>query len=136
MGIVKDMMIEIQQEEFERKLADNLGITYNELSEVGYEIDVDEHIVEFPDDTPSGILDKINGLEDRKRVWLNWELFDGEDYYDEQYEAILQNHQFYNSFQSEIQNLRKLNSLEIVDIGLQQIFELPIDSFQLIPPFA
>lgn len=130
MGRASEMMIERQQEEFEKKLADILGITFDELSEIGYKVETNEskdgllynYIIEFPDDSNPDILDKINGLEDRKRVWLQpWELYEEEDYYDEQYEAILQNHQFYNSFESEIQSLKKLNDIEINDPSLQQI---------------
>ncbi|NQT78743.1 MAG: hypothetical protein HQ565_13610 [Bacteroidetes bacterium] len=127
--------MERQQEEFEKKLADILGITYDELSEIGYEIETNEskdgliynYIIEFPEDSSSEILDKINGLEDRKRVWLQpWELYEDNDYYDEQYEAILQNHQFYNNFQTEIQNLQKLNGLEIEDSNLHKILKRQI----------
>jgi len=135
MGRASEMMIERQQEEFEKKLADILGITYDELSEIGYEIETNEskdgliynYIIEFPEDSSSEILDKINGLEDRKRVWLQpWELYEDNDYYDEQYEAILQNHQFYNNFQTEIQNLQKLNGLEIEDSNLHKILKRQI----------
>ncbi len=130
MGIVKETMIERQQEELEKKLAGILGISYEELSEIGYEIETNKskdgllynYIIEFPNDSNPDILDKINGLEDRKRVWLqSWELYEEDYYYDEQYEAILQNYQFYNSFESEIQNLKRLNDFEISDASLQQI---------------
>jgi len=130
MGRAKEMIIERQQEEFEKKLAGILGISYDELSEIGYEIENNEskdgllynYIIEFPDDSNSEILDKINGLEDRKRVWLQpWELEDEEQYYDDQYDAILHNQQFFNSFETEIQNLKRLNDLEIDDPTLQQI---------------
>jgi len=132
MGRASEMMIERQQEEFEKKIADILGIAYDELSEIGYEVENNEskdgllynYIIVFPDDSNPDILDKINGLEDRKRVWLQpWELYEEEDYYDEQYEAILQNRQFYNSFESEIQNLKELNDIEIGNPSLRQILQ-------------
>ncbi|MFZ4799712.1 MAG: hypothetical protein ACOYMA_19620 [Bacteroidia bacterium] len=130
MGRAKEMMIERQREEFEKKLAGILGISYDELSEIDFEIENNEskdgllynYIIEFSDNSNPEILDKIKGLEDRKRVWLQpWELDEEDHYYDEHYEAILQNHQFYNSFETEIQNLKKLNDLEISDPTLQQI---------------
>ena len=83
MGRSKEMMIERQREEFEKKLAGILGISYHELSEIGFEIENNEskdgllynYIIEFPDDSNPVILDKIRGLEDRKRVWLQpWEV--------------------------------------------------------------
>jgi len=130
MGIAKAMMSELHQEKFEKKLARILGISYDELSEIGFEISNNEsedgllygYIIEFPYDSNPDILDKIIGLEDGEKVWLQpWELHEGESYYDEQYEAIIQNHQFYNSFETEIQNLKKLNDLEISDPTMQQI---------------
>jgi len=135
MGIAKEIMIERQQEELERKIAGILGISYNELCIIGYEINTDEnedgqiynYIIEFPEEASSEILDKINGLEDRKRVWLQpWELYEDDSYYDEQYEAILQNNQYYSNFHYEIQNLQKLNDLKIEDSGLQQILKKQI----------
>lgn len=130
MGRASEMMIEQQREEYEKKLAGILGISYEELSEIGFEIETNEskdgllynYIIEFPDDSNPEILDKINGLEDRKSVWLQpWELDEEEHYYDDQYEAILQNQQFYDSFETEIQNHKKLNDLEIGEPNLQQI---------------
>jgi hypothetical protein len=135
MGRAKEMMIEKQRENFEKKLADILGITYDELSQLDYEIDTNEsndglvynHIIVFSDDSSSDILDKINGLEDRKRVWLQpWELNEDEEYYDEQYESILQNHQFLANFQTELKNLNRLNKIEIDDPSLQQILQRQI----------
>ncbi|MDZ7774957.1 MAG: hypothetical protein U5L09_04740 [Bacteroidales bacterium] len=131
MGRAKEMMIERQREEFEKKLAGILGISYDELSEISFEIKNNEskdgllynYIIEFPDVSNPQILDKIKGLEDRKRVWLQpWELYEEEHYYDEQYDAILHNHQFYDRFEIEIQNLKKLNEIEISDSSLQEVF--------------
>ena len=78
MGIAKEEMNENQRAKLERKLAGVLGITYAELSEIGFEIQDNKsedgllysYIIEFPDDSNPEILEKIIGLEDGKRVWL------------------------------------------------------------------
>ena len=135
MGSAKEFMFESEQEVLEKRLAFILGISNDELSEISYNIHNQEsnegliynYIIEFPDDSNPEIFDKINGLEDRKRVLLQpWELDEEEYYYDEQYEAILHNHEFYDRFESEIHNLKKLNDMEISDINLQPILRRQI----------
>ena len=62
---------DMQEERHDRKLAEELGITYEELSELSYEIDINEssdglvynYVVRFADGNPSEILQKIPGLE-------------------------------------------------------------------------
>ncbi|HZK88244.1 MAG TPA: hypothetical protein VFC27_03735, partial [Anaerovoracaceae bacterium] len=91
---MKDEMIEMQQDKDAQKLAKILGITYEQLMQLDYEIDTNEssdgliynYIVEFGDNDPKEILDKIIGLEDRKRVWLTPWVFENSEYYDEEYE--------------------------------------------------
>ena len=67
---------EMQQEQAERAIAEELGITYEELSQLSYDIDTSEsnegliyeHIITFSDDSPQEILDKISGLENGNAV--------------------------------------------------------------------
>ncbi|MFU2510258.1 hypothetical protein [Pseudoalteromonas sp. ASV78] len=67
---------EMQQEQAERAIAEELGITYEELSQLSYDIDTSEsnegliyeHIITFSDDSPQEILDKITGLENGNAV--------------------------------------------------------------------
>lgn len=131
MGSMKDLMIEMQQTKDDERLAKILGISYGELLELDHEIDTDEssdgliynYIVEFSDDAPKEILDKINGLEDRKRVWIApWE-FENSDYYDEQYEATLDNKNSLTSFREEMENLKKLNEIELEDKNIEGILK-------------
>ena len=134
MGSMKDLMIEMQEAKNDEKLAKILGITYDELLQLDHEIDTDEssdgliynYIVEFGDDAPKEILDKINGLEDRKRVWIApWE-FENSEYYDDQYEATLDNKNSLTSFREEIENLKRLNDIELADKNLEGILKRQI----------
>lgn len=78
MSIIKDRMIEFQQEIIRRKIADRLGISYYDLSELDYEIDTDEsedgliysYIIKFSDSSPLETLKKIKGIEDLKRIYI------------------------------------------------------------------
>ena len=78
---------EKQGEMADRHLASELGITYEELSELEWDIDTNEskdglvygYIVTFTDSSPKKILDKIKGLEDGRVVRLSPSAFAGED---------------------------------------------------------
>ena len=131
MGSMKDRMIEMQQTKDDEKLAKILGITYDELLQLDHEIDTDEsndgliysYIVEFGDDAPAEILDKIKGLEDRKRVWIApWE-FENSDYYEEQYEATIDNKNPLGLFRVELESLKKINDIELEDKNLESILK-------------
>lgn len=124
-----ERMLEIQQEKADRELAKKLGITYDELMELDHEIDSEEsnegmvynYIIKFRDDAPREILDKIHGIDEHDIVWLpSWEL-DNDEYYEEQYEAIIANKKFLLKFQDEIANLERLNEIELEDSDLQTI---------------
>ncbi len=74
-----ERMIEKQQENFDKHLARYLGITYNELSELDYEMDTEEsndglvynYIIKFRKDAPKEILAKIQGIENNNQVWVS-----------------------------------------------------------------
>lgn len=130
MGRLKDMLIEMQEQENDRHFADLLGITYDELIKLDYKIDTNEskdglvynYIVEFDTETsPNHILRKIKNLEDGCRVYLPpWDL--DQDYdYEEQYEAIIENKEYLQKFRNEISNLQSLNSLVVKDKTLKSI---------------
>lgn len=130
MGYWKDIAIDMQEQESDRHLADLLGISYNELTELEYEIETDQskdgliynYRVEFDtDNSPEHILKKVKNIEDGCRVYLQpWE-FDDEYDYDEQYDAITENKNYLQKFKDEISNLEALNSLEIPDEILKGI---------------
>lgn len=134
MGLGSERMIEIQKEKFDFHLANLLGITYDELLELEYSIEKEEsndgliynYIIEFDEETPKEILNKINNLEEGKRVWLApWELYQ-DDYYEELYEAITENKRFLVKFQEEIFNLAQLNEIELDDKKIEPILKRQI----------
>ena len=122
--------MKMQEQESDRHLADLLGLTYDELTELDYEIETDQsndgliynYRVEFDvDNSPNHILKKVKNLKDGCRVYLQpWD-FDEEYDYDEQYEAITENKDYLQKFKDEIANLEALNSLKIPDEVLKAI---------------
>jgi hypothetical protein len=130
MGHWKEIAIEMQEQESDRRLADLLGITYDELAELDYEIETDQskdgliynYRIEFDvENSPKHILSKIKNLKDGCRVYFQpWD-FDEEYDYDEQYEAITENKDYLQKFKDEIANLQALNSLKIPDEDLKAI---------------
>lgn len=74
----KELLEEMQEEARNRNLARILGITYEELGQLEYNIETDEsdegliyqHRVEFSANSPKTILQKIGQLEDGCRVSL------------------------------------------------------------------
>lgn len=123
MGRAKEMYYEQLQQKDDENLAKLLGITYDELCETDWHIETDEskdglvygYVVYFEDSSPKHILDKIEGLDKDNQVWLSpHDLDDEEDYdYEEQFEAIIANKFFYDSFQNEISNVRQLNEIQL-----------------------
>lgn len=130
MGHWKEIAIEMQEQESDRHLADLLGITYDELTELDYEIETDEskdglvynYRVEFDtDNSPKNILQKIKNLEDGCRVYLQpWDLEQDYDY-EEQYDAITENKEYLQKFRDELSNLKSLNALAVPDKSLKDI---------------
>jgi hypothetical protein len=129
-----ERMIEMQQEKSDQELAKKLGITYDELMQLDYEIDTEEsedgliynYIIKFRDDSPREILEKINGIDEQNHVWFpSWE-FENDDYSKEQYEAIIANKKFLIKFQEEIENLEGLNEVELPDKNLETILKRQI----------
>lgn len=130
MGYWKELEIEMQEQESDRHLADILGITFDELTELEYEIETDEskdglvynYRVEFDtDSSPKNILQKIKNLEDGCRVYLQpWDMDQAYDY-EEQYEAITENKEYLQKFRDELSNLILINSLAIPDKSLKDI---------------
>jgi len=130
-----DYIIDMMNSEAERRLADMLNITYDELNSLSFEIETDQsddgliyrYRVEFSDDSPNEILNKIERLEKNGRtVHLEpWEL-DSEYDYDEQFEAIIENKNYLEKFETEISNLETLVLLKIPDDVLKSILNRQI----------
>jgi hypothetical protein len=121
MGRMKDLLIERMQESDEEQLAHKLGITHDELIQLNHKVDTEEsddgvvynYIISFDPDSPKEILSKIKGLDGSNSVWLSpWE-YEGDYYYEEQYEAITSNKYFYESFLQAMDSAIILNDYEI-----------------------
>jgi len=133
MGRAKELYFEQLQQKNDENLANLLGITYDELSETEWNMETDEskegliysYVVYFHDDSPRHILDKIKGLDKDNMVWLSPHDFEDEEYYDyeDQYDAIIANKAFYDSFQNEIKNVRQLNELLVGNASLQSVLQ-------------
>ncbi|TDE13611.1 hypothetical protein [Dyadobacter psychrotolerans] len=75
---LQDEMADQESEKFERKLAELLGVSYDELLITEYEVTdnignddvVYEHIVRFTEDSPRSVLEKIIGLNERNEITL------------------------------------------------------------------
>jgi len=88
MGKTKELIIEKQQERFNRKLAVLMDITYNEFLELDYIENTNESndgiilykVYEFKDDSPRYILDKIVGLDDNNQFWLSIDAIPDDEY--------------------------------------------------------
>lgn len=119
MGSVKEDMIRSDE-----TLADQLGITPEELEQLDYEVDIEAsndgliycYRVEFSEECPLYILDKIVGLEEERIVRLSPGIFDYDKYdYDAQYDAVSDNKSPLNNFYEEMANI-------------QQLIELPVET--------
>lgn len=139
MGQFKSKMIDMQQSEYESRLASALGISQNDLDRLDYEIETDtgddgtlyNYRIEFHDSSPKKILHKIKRLESGCRVTLSlWELEEYDDYeqsdYDEQYDAIVSEKNYLQKFLNEMDNLSHLNELPVDNLSLNLILKRQI----------
>jgi hypothetical protein len=75
---------EILEEKSDRHLAEVLGITYEDLSQLDYDFYPDEsrgglingQIIIFSDSSPKKILRKIKGIDDNNTVYLGLDEFE------------------------------------------------------------
>jgi len=137
MGYWKQFSITRDEDEMGNQIANLLGITYHDLYVLGYILhtsddengNIEYYHVEFKNGSNHPeILEKIERLSENNTVTFNeYELEDeGDgDYYDYQFESIYHN-KYYSHFQDEINNLRKLNKLEIKDDELIKILRRQI----------
>lgn len=136
MGYWKEIAMEMQENRGNSRLASILGITQDELDQLDYEIETESgdddavygYRVEFSPSSPKKILRKVKRLEDGCRVNLGlWEMGDyadhGQDDYDEQYEAIIGDKDYYQKFLNEMDNLRQLNQLSVTPFPLETILK-------------
>lgn len=128
MGKWKDYAIDAMNDSEEIRIAELLGISLEELSELEYDIESDEndgflynYRIEFSENSPKNILDKIRRIQDGHTVYLNpWEV-DNYYEYDELFDAIIDNKEYVTKFFEELDNLTKLSQLKIESLTLKQI---------------
>ena len=134
MGSVKELLFEMQEQERDKALADSLGISYDELTELEWSIETDEsddgliynYRVEFSADSPKDILSKIESLEDGCRVYLQpWELDNNYDY-DEEFDAITEDKDYVRKYKDDISKLEALCHITISDDALSEILNRQI----------
>lgn len=131
-----ERMMEFQQEKYDRNLAKKLGLTYDELLQLDYEIDTEEsndgliynYIIKFNDNAPKEILDNVIDIDNQSQVYFAPWVLDNREYYEEEYEAIIANKKFLIRFQEEIENLEHLNEVELEDKSLGTILKRQIFS--------
>lgn len=130
----KELWMEMQGQEDDKRIAKILEISYDDLFELKYEIETDQskdrlinnYRIEFSKDSPKEILEKISRLEDGCRVYLQpWEL-DEEYDYDEQFDAITENKEFVQKYKDEIANLEVLTHLKMPDEVLKAVLNRQI----------
>lgn len=136
MGMTKKVWMEEEGIRSDKKLAKRLGITYDELMETDWHMEthgsrdgiIYGNIVYFTE-IPKRIRKKIYGLDDDNQVYLELD-YDYEDYYEdnfeEYFETIVANKHYYDSFQNEITNLKKLNDVDLDDESLNKILKRQI----------
>jgi len=116
MGRMKDLWIQMHEDEQGVRIAEVLGISYLDLDRLDYEITENKnkdglvygYQIKFSKDSPKDVLDQIKRLEGRTVNLEDWELQidHNDDYYDDRYDAILSNKNFYDTFLSEIENIK------------------------------
>jgi hypothetical protein len=134
MGGLKEHYLENQEDRYIR-MADALGIPWEELLELDYEIDANVskdglvygYILRFSEENDPAVLDKINEIDENRTVYLAPWVFERgpEDEYE--LEAISENIDPKVSFLHEVKNLEQLLAInlkedDVKEILLRQIF--------------
>lgn len=87
MGSAKERMMDDAEERRDAEIAEQLGITLDELYQTSWEIADDEtsdgavigHRIEFSPDSPKHILDKVVGLDESNSVSVEFDNSDDDD---------------------------------------------------------
>jgi len=87
MGSAKEQMHDNAIEKRDRKIADHLGLTYDELSETEFEMESDDvhavSLITFSDSSPKEILNKIADLKEGRSVEIETSVFTDGDFSDD-----------------------------------------------------
>jgi len=129
MGYHKELMMQEDDAVIDHKIAEHLGISYDDLISQTYDIEEDlskddflyNYRVEFDVvNSDPAVLKKIKNLVNGKTVYLQpWDLDEDvyEDYFnEEELEAIVHNENHIAKFENEISNLRALLTIDTKNI--------------------
>jgi len=131
MGKAKELYMEMREEERDKRLASTLGITFDELNCLQWDLNTNEsedglvygYILEFDESSPKEILNKIEGLEDGCRVWLSpWEFEDDEYENDPTWYHDTPYSQYYDFFKSSVREVENMLKVEGMDASQHGIF--------------
>ncbi|MFK8020402.1 MAG: HEPN domain-containing protein [Pseudomonadales bacterium] len=128
MGGLKEKYLEDHEDQYIR-LADALGITWEELISLDYEVSVNMakdgliygYVVTFSQENDKKLLENVSGIESNLSVHLpTWAL---ERSADDEYElsAIFDNTEYQSNFLYEVENLGRLHKLEVDEQGLRDV---------------
>ncbi|MGZ2370403.1 hypothetical protein ACXR6G_11490 [Ancylomarina sp. YFZ004] len=127
--------MELQETAEDRHLAKILGISYEDLIELDWNIETDEsedgliyyYYIEFDKNSPAEILSKIDRLDDDYHVRIeSWEYNAGYDYINDQFDVITESRFTHMSFNKELDNLKELSQLQANGDKLKKILNRQI----------
>lgn len=134
MGGLKEYHLQKQEKRYIR-MAETLGISWQELLELDYKIDANTskdglvygYILQFSDTNDPAVLEKIKGLDDSLTVCLAPWVLEREPDYEYELDAISENIDPHANFLHEMSNLEQLlairiEKIEVMDILLRQVF--------------
>lgn len=130
MGKMKEYLMELEEQASDRHLAKLLGLTYDELTSLSWDVKTEEsnegliysYYIEFKDGSPKEILKKINRPFIGNSVYLEpWELDADYDYINDQFDAITETRISKSDFVSELDKLKKLSLIQVEDESLKDI---------------
>lgn len=137
MGLVKRFLMEMEDNPEKVRLSEILGISYLELDDLKYNIDIDKDEdgdiynirIRFSEDNPPEIMSKIDDLQDGNFIEIDpcefediedFELYFEKDFeYDFQFEAILEDSEYYKKYKFSSENTRKLIHLDEIENNLK-----------------
>lgn len=130
MGKAKELYMEMREEERDKRLASTLGISFDELNCLQWDLNTNEsedglvygYILEFDKGSPKEILNKIEGLEDGCRVRISpWEFEDDEYENDPTWYHDTPYSQYYDFFKysaREVENMLKVEGMDASQHGI------------------
>ncbi|GAA3984656.1 hypothetical protein GCM10022246_40480 [Pedobacter ginsengiterrae] len=135
MGYWKQLSIDSYEDEEGNAIAEALGISYYDLRRTTYQIEentsedgyIYNYRIVFTSDIPKDVLGKIQGLSGNS-VDIDKEILMGDyaENYDYEFEAISSNIKLSDNFDHEIDNLEKLNEVDLGDEELNTILKRQI----------